>query len=80
MFFRLSYHQRIREILPEGFARFIPEKPEPDYKYAQDGAGKNFCTVLFSLIFNLIQEIKTSKGRIHKELLKYTTLINICLF
>ncbi|XP_056648176.1 nuclear cap-binding protein subunit 1 [Diorhabda carinulata] len=35
---RLSYFQRIREILPESFSKFIPEKPEPDYKYAQEGA------------------------------------------
>ncbi|KAH0999365.1 nuclear cap-binding protein subunit 1 [Dendroctonus ponderosae] len=33
---RLSYHQRIREILPETFAGFIPQKPEPEYKYAKE--------------------------------------------
>lgn len=47
-FCRLSYHQRIREILPDSFSCFIPAKPEPDYKYAKEGAGKEtklFCTV-----------------------------------
>ncbi|CAH1100099.1 unnamed protein product [Psylliodes chrysocephalus] len=35
---RLSYFQRIREILPPTFSKYIPEKPEPDYKYAQEAA------------------------------------------
>ncbi|XP_023014411.2 nuclear cap-binding protein subunit 1-like [Leptinotarsa decemlineata] len=35
---RLSYYQRVREILPEGFSKFIPERAEPDYKYAHEGA------------------------------------------
>ncbi|XP_044756316.1 nuclear cap-binding protein subunit 1 [Coccinella septempunctata] len=35
---RLSYWQRIREILPDSFSCFIPEKPEPYYKYSQEGA------------------------------------------
>lgn len=39
---RLSYYQRIREILPEQFNGFTPVKPEPDYKYAKEGAGKGF--------------------------------------
>lgn len=35
---RLSYWQRIREILPDSFSCFIPEKTEPYYKYSQEGA------------------------------------------
>lgn len=35
---RLSYYQIIREILPDSFSCFIPEKPEPCYKYSQEGA------------------------------------------
>ncbi|KAF5299282.1 hypothetical protein FQA39_LY02455 [Lamprigera yunnana] len=35
---RLSYYQRITEILPESFSKFVPVKGEPDYKYAKEGA------------------------------------------
>lgn len=48
---RLSYHTRIKEILPESFAGFIPEKPEPDYKYAKEGTGK--C-VAYNLVYNIL--------------------------
>lgn len=40
IYYRLSYQQRIREILPDSFSCFIPAKAEPDYKYAKEGAGK----------------------------------------
>lgn len=35
---RLSYHQRIKDMMPETFAAFIPPKPEPIYKYSMEGA------------------------------------------
>ncbi|XP_044735085.1 nuclear cap-binding protein subunit 1 isoform X2 [Chrysoperla carnea] len=35
---RLSYHQRVREMVPESFAAFVPAKAEPNYKYSQEGA------------------------------------------
>lgn len=38
--FRLSYHQRIKDMMPESFESLIPAKPEPKFKYASEGAGK----------------------------------------
>ncbi|KAJ0175234.1 hypothetical protein K1T71_009375 [Dendrolimus kikuchii] len=35
---RLSYHQRIKDIVPETFAAYVPLKPEPIYKYSMEGA------------------------------------------
>lgn len=35
---RLSYHQRIKDMVPESFASFVPPKPEPIYKYSMEGA------------------------------------------
>ena len=38
--FRLSYHQRIKDMMPESFQSLIPAKPEPKFKYAAEGAGR----------------------------------------
>lgn len=38
--FRLSYRQRIAEVVPEQFDCFVPMKPEPVYKFANDTAGE----------------------------------------
>ncbi|XP_063973553.1 nuclear cap-binding protein subunit 1 [Diachasmimorpha longicaudata] len=35
---RLSYHQRIRDMMPESYAELIPAVPEPIYKYSSEGA------------------------------------------
>nr|XP_053657498.1 nuclear cap-binding protein subunit 1-like isoform X2 [Cherax quadricarinatus] len=37
-FDRLSYRQRIAEVVPEQFDCFVPHKPEPIYKYANADA------------------------------------------
>ena len=37
--FRLSYHQRVTDIVPSNFAKLLPPKPVPFYKYEKDGAG-----------------------------------------
>ena len=37
---RLSYHQRIKDMMPESFESLIPAKPEPKFKYAAEGAGR----------------------------------------
>nr|XP_027217163.1 nuclear cap-binding protein subunit 1-like isoform X1 [Penaeus vannamei] len=36
---RLSYHQRIAEVVPEQFDCFVPHKPVAIYKFANDSAG-----------------------------------------
>ena len=33
---RLSYHQRIAEVVPEQFDPFVPPKPLAVYKYSND--------------------------------------------
>ena len=38
---RLSYHQRIRDMMPESYAELIPAVPEPVYKYTSEGASKS---------------------------------------
>ncbi|CAG2056149.1 unnamed protein product [Timema podura] len=38
---RLSYHQRIKEMMPPSYEALLPAKPEPKFKYAEEGAGKN---------------------------------------
>jgi len=34
---RLSYHQRVSEILPADFSKLVPTKPAPHFKYDRDG-------------------------------------------
>ena len=38
---RLSYHQRVVDIIPETFAVFLPDKPTPNFKYAPNGQYAN---------------------------------------
>jgi nuclear cap-binding protein subunit 1 len=35
---RLSYFQRIKEMMPEAYEKLLPNQPLPDYKYTSDGA------------------------------------------
>ena len=39
--FRLSYHQRVLDSIPDSFAGFAPEKPEAKYKYDNPEAPEN---------------------------------------
>jgi hypothetical protein len=32
-YFRLAYHQRMVDIVPDNFGAFVPDKPEPACKY-----------------------------------------------
>jgi hypothetical protein len=50
---RFSYHQRIADTVPESFAALLPEKPQAEYKYDKEGAGKNLlcCSVLASYTY-----------------------------
>lgn len=36
---RLSYHQRIKGMMPEAYAALMPQQPAPVFKYTSDGAG-----------------------------------------
>ena len=36
---RLSYHQRLKELVPDNFDPLLPARPSPYYKYEQEGAG-----------------------------------------
>ena len=40
MIFRLAYHQRVKDIVPESFIALVPEKPEPIFKYENEDAAK----------------------------------------
>lgn len=37
---RLSYHQRIKDMMPEPYAKLIPIPSNPCYKYTSEGAGE----------------------------------------
>lgn len=39
---RLSYHQRITEIIPSSFEKLLPLKALPYYKYEEEGAGEGY--------------------------------------
>lgn len=40
---RLSYHQRITEIIPSSFEKLLPLKALPYYKYEEEGAAGEGC-------------------------------------
>lgn len=52
--FRLSYHQRITEMMPEGYAKLIPVPPQPNYKYASEEAGKYMKRIFTFFVFDEI--------------------------
>ena len=42
LYYRLSYHQRIMDIVPESFSALIPAKPATVYKFGGEaGSGKD---------------------------------------
>ena len=41
VFPRLSYHQRILDVVPENFRPLCPEKPEVRYKYKGEAGAEN---------------------------------------
>jgi len=47
---RLSYHQRVTEIVPDTFACFIPEKPAPQFRFALEGPGHSASTAMIASI------------------------------
>lgn len=53
---RLSYHQRITEIIPTSFDKLLPDKPIPHYKYEDEGAGSNPGTMV---AHRLLQAVKS---------------------
>jgi len=38
--FRLSFYERMRDIVPLDFEPLLPEKPEPKFKYIIDKSSK----------------------------------------
>ncbi|KAK3584715.1 hypothetical protein CHS0354_036492 [Potamilus streckersoni] len=53
---RLSYHQRIKDTVPESFTSLIPEKPNAYFKYEMEGAGSLPGTMI---AHQLMQAIKS---------------------
>jgi nuclear cap-binding protein subunit 1 len=47
---RLSYRQRVTEIVPDTFACFIPEKPAPQFRFALEGPGHSASTAMIASI------------------------------
>ena len=56
--FRLAYHQRMVDIVPENFGPFVPEKPQPSYKYeGEQGQGQSLELVHASMSEQALQPI-----------------------
>jgi nuclear cap-binding protein subunit 1 len=53
---RLSYHQRIVDIIPESMSRLIPENPKPTYKYISDEAANLEGTLVANRLLELFKE------------------------
>ena len=47
---RLSYHQRVTEIVPDTFACFIPEEPGPQFRFALERPGHSASTAMIASI------------------------------
>ena len=55
--FRLSYHQRIVDSIPESFHGFAPDRPDPTFKYQGDPETENSPGCLLSAkVFNAIKQ------------------------
>lgn len=46
---RLSYQYRIAEVVPEQFDCFVPQKPEPVYKFSAESTGTFIISLLLEL-------------------------------
>lgn len=55
---RLSYHQRIKDSVPEGFGDFVPEKPAVKFKFSGE-AGTEENTAGVNLSAKLTTAIKS---------------------
>ncbi|KAK2168200.1 hypothetical protein LSH36_19g01045 [Paralvinella palmiformis] len=53
---RLSYHQRMVEIVPADFKALLPRKPVPSFKYEKEGSGSLPGTIV---VHQLMQAIKS---------------------
>lgn len=53
---RLSYHQRIADIMPESMASLVPENPKPAYKYISDEAANLEGTLVANKLLELFKE------------------------
>jgi len=50
---RLSYHQRVTDIVPETFSGFLPERPTPNYKFTGgEGPGQVSSATMVAAIKN----------------------------
>lgn len=54
MNFRLSFYERMRDIVPIDFEPLLPEKPEPKFKYAIEKSSKILVTLKFCIIIELL--------------------------
>lgn len=52
---RLSYHQRIKDSVPEAFSELVPAKPQVRYKYEEEGAGSLPGTMVAHQLINAIK-------------------------
>lgn len=50
MDFRLSFYERMRDIVPIDFEPLLPEKPEPKFKYATEKSSKVFVALMFVIL------------------------------
>jgi nuclear cap-binding protein subunit 1 len=53
---RLSYHQRIVDILPESMAKLLPANPKTAYKYESDEAANFEGTTVANKLLELFKE------------------------
>ncbi|RWS16426.1 nuclear cap-binding protein subunit 1-like protein [Dinothrombium tinctorium] len=56
---RLSYHQRIAEIVPETFQCLLPDLPAPNNKFAEDETGSLSGTPYAQKLLNVLKEKHT---------------------
>jgi len=53
---RLSYHQKIVDIIPESMSKLVPENPKPTYKYISEEAADLEGTLVANKLLELFRE------------------------
>lgn len=51
--FRLSFYERMRDIVPQDFEPLLPEKPEPKFKYLVEKSSKNYIRLYYMYLNNI---------------------------
>lgn len=71
---RLSYHQRVVDIIPASFAKLIPQKPQPNFRFSREDPPEGNLFV-FLLNFKIFISFLQKKNFFLLKVIKFTDFL-----